>query len=66
MNIIHLRLSLSSINVTKHCQKGSFGVDIELPVGPMESNGYEKGVAFGCVKEKFGYAYNVDIVDVYS
>ncbi len=43
MSIIHLRLSLSNINVTKNCQKGSFGVDIGLSVEPMESNSYEKG-----------------------
>lgn len=49
-------------------KKDDLGIDVDLPVGEIESdnyNGYEDGFE-GYVKTSFGYAYTVDTVDVYT
>ena len=48
--------------------KADLGIDVDLPVGMIESDNYEgySGGLFEYVKTKYGYAFSVDTVDVYS
>ena len=48
--------------------KVDLGIDVDLPTGMIESDNYQgyAGGFFEYVKTKFGYAYSVDTVDVYS
>lgn len=49
-------------------KKDDLGIDVDLPVGEIESDnyeGYDDGFV-GYVKTNFGYAYTVDTVDVYT
>ena len=49
-------------------KKDDLGIDVDLPVGEIESDnyeGYDDGFA-GYVKTNFGYAYTVDTIDVYT
>lgn len=43
-------------------------IDVDLPVGMIESDNYEgySGGFFEYVKTKYGYAFSVDTVDVYT
>lgn len=48
--------------------KADLGIDVDLPVGMIESDnyqGYDDGFK-GYVKAQFGYAYSIDTVDVYT
>lgn len=48
-------------------KKDDLGIDIDLPVGIIDSDGYQKfNGFFEHVKNKYGYAYTVDTVDVYT
>ena len=46
-------------------KKDDLGIDIEVPTGLVESDDYDGGF-FEYIKTKFGYAYSVDTVDVYT
>lgn len=46
-------------------RKAELGIDIDLPVGMVESGQYAEGW-LDYVKNKFGYAFAVDTVDVYT
>lgn len=50
-------------------KKAELGIDVDLPVGEIQSDseysGYDDGF-FEYVKTKFGYAYTVSTVDVYT
>lgn len=48
--------------------KADLGIDVDLPEGMIESDNYQgyDGGFFEYVKTKFGYAYSIDTVDVYS
>ena len=46
-------------------KKDDLGIDIEVPTGLVESDDYDGGF-FEHIKTKFGYAYSVDTVDVYT
>ena len=48
--------------------KADLGIDVDLPVGMIESDNYEgySGGFFEYVKTKYGYAFSVDTVDGYS
>lgn len=46
-------------------KKQDLGIDIEVPTGLVESDDYDGGF-FEHIKTKFGYAYSVDTVDVYT
>lgn len=46
-------------------KKADLGIDIDVPVGLVESNDYEGGF-FEYIKTKYGYAFGVDTVDVYT
>lgn len=48
-------------------KKAELGIDIDVPVGLVESNDYEEyGGFFEYIKTKYGYAFGVDTVDVYT
>lgn len=49
-------------------KKDDLGIDVDLPVGMIDSDGYEgySGGFFEYVKTKYGYAFGVDTVDVYT
>ena len=49
-------------------KKDDLGIDVDLPDGMIESNNYEgyDGGFFEYVKTKYGYAYTIDTVDVYT
>ena len=48
--------------------KADLGIDVDLPEGMIESDNYQgyDGGFFEYVKTKFGYAFSVDTVDVYT
>lgn len=46
-------------------KKADLGIDVELPVGAIDSDIYPGGFS-EYVKNKYGYAYSVDTVDVYA
>ena len=46
-------------------KKDDLGIDIEVPTGLVESDDYNGGF-FEYIKTKYGYAYSVDTVDVYT
>lgn len=48
--------------------KADLGIDVDLPVGMIDSDNYEgySGGFFEYVKTKYGYAFGVDTVDVYT
>ncbi len=45
--------------------KDDLGIDVDLPEGMVDSDVYPGGF-FEYVKNKYGYAYSVDTVDVYT
>ncbi|MCI8800332.1 MAG: hypothetical protein HFH88_11050 [Lachnospiraceae bacterium] len=45
--------------------KADMGIDVDLPEGMVDSDTYAGGF-FEYVKNKYGYAYSVDTVDVYT
>jgi len=45
--------------------KADLGIDVDLPEGMIDSDIYPGGF-FEYVKNKYGYAYTVDTVDVYT
>ena len=45
--------------------KADLGIDVDLPEGMIDSDIYPGGF-FEHVKNKYGYAYSVDTVDVYT
>lgn len=45
--------------------KADLGIDVDLPEGMIDSDIYPGGF-FEYVKNKYGYAYSVDTVDVYT
>ena len=49
-------------------KKADLGIDVDLPDGMIESNNYEgyEGGFFEYAKTKYGYAYTIDTVDVYT
>lgn len=49
-------------------KKDDLGIDVDLPVGMIDSDNYEgySGGFFEYVKTKYGYAFGVDTVDVYT
>lgn len=48
--------------------KEDLGIDVDLPDGMIESDNYEgyDGGFFEYVKTKYGYAFSIDTVDVYT
>lgn len=46
-------------------RKPLLGIDIDLPVGAVESEAYPAGF-FQYVSNKYGYAYQISTVDVYE
>ena len=46
-------------------KKPEFGIDLELPVGVIESDVYRGGY-FQYTKERYGHAYMADTLNVYS
>lgn len=46
-------------------KKEELGIDIDVPVGLVESTDYDGGF-FEYIKTKYGYAFSVDTVDVYT
>lgn len=47
-------------------KKKSLGIDIDVPIGLVESSAYKPGGYFEHVKNKYGYAFSIDTVDVYD
>lgn len=49
-------------------RKANLGIDVDLPVGMIESGSYQgySGGFFEYVKTKYGYAYTIDTVDAYG
>ena len=45
--------------------KADLEIDVDLPEGMIDSDTYSGGF-FEYVKNKYGYAYSVDTVDVYT
>lgn len=47
-------------------KKAELGIDIEVPLGLVESAAYKPGGFFNQIKNKYGYVFSVDTVDVYT
>ena len=58
-------LDTESQNFFVIVKKDELGIDIDAPVGLVESDGYTGGF-FEYVKEQYGYAFSLDTVDVYT
>lgn len=61
----HFTLDAESQNFFVIVKKEELGIDIDVPVGLVESDNYTGGL-FEYVKEQYGYAFSLDTVDVYS
>lgn len=46
-------------------KKDELGIDIDIPTGLVESDSFSNGY-FEYVKERYGYAFSLDTVDVYA
>lgn len=46
-------------------KKDELGIDIDVPTGLVESDSFSGGF-FEYVKERYGYAFSLDTVDVYT
>lgn len=46
-------------------KKDELGIDIDVPTGLVESDSFSEGF-FEYVKERYGYAFSLDTVDVYT
>ena len=46
-------------------KKEELGIDIDVPIGLVEGKDYENGF-FEHTKERYGYTFSVDTVDVYN
>lgn len=46
-------------------KKPELGIDLDLPVGEIESDAYRGGY-FQYIKEKYGHAYVADTLNVYN
>ena len=48
-------------------KKLDLGIDIELPIGMIEGKDYsDRGGFYEFIKGKYGYAFSIDTVDVYT
>lgn len=47
-------------------KKEELGIDIDVPVGMVDSGEYGDSGYFDFMKNKYGYAFTVDTVDVYN
>ena len=61
----YFTLDAESQNFFIIVKKEELGIDIDVPDGLVESDGYDGGF-FEYVKEQYGYAFSLDTADVYS
>ncbi len=59
-------LDTASKNFFIIAKKAELGIDIEVPLGLVESDTYKPGGFFEVIKNRYGYAFSVDTVDVYT
>ena len=47
-------------------KKVGLGIDIEVPLGLIESDTYKPGGFFEVIKNRYGYVFSIKTVDVYD